>query len=199
MSDPHAKILSTTRDLLASKGLAALTIDEIAVRAGVSKTTIYRRWRNKDAVALDAFVETLDRELVFPDTGSVRDDLRQEMAAVVAVVTDPPRRDLWTGLVGQAQTDPELAKGIAERLIEPRRQGAFDVVRRGIERGELHPDVDPETVVEAAYGAIHYRLLITKAPVSLDVVDRVLDHVLGSLAADGPGPGPGPRPRARAR
>src|SRR5580692_7338332 len=98
-------ILTATLDLLASRGLAAMSIEEIAARAGVGKATIYRRWSSKGLLALDAFVTAFAEQQPLPDTGTLRGDLIAALTAWVRAVTQTSMGSLLTGLIAEAQHD----------------------------------------------------------------------------------------------
>src|SRR6201992_2010275 len=100
--------LAATVDLLAERGLAAMSIEEVAARAGVGKTTIYRRWTSKGLLALDAFVISFRAEQPLPDTGTLRGDLLSALHAWVRAVTQTAMGPMLTGLIAEAQHDPEL-------------------------------------------------------------------------------------------
>jgi len=114
-------ILTATVELLADRGLAAMSIEEVAARAGVGKTTIYRRWPSKGLLALDAFVASFREQQPLPDTGTLRDDLLAALGAWVRAVTQTPMGPMLTGLIAEAQHDPELRGAWRDRVIEPLR------------------------------------------------------------------------------
>src|SRR5260370_21610700 len=101
-------ILTATVDLLASRGLAAMSIEEVAARAGGGKATIYRRWSSKGLLALDAFAASFQEQQPLPDTGTLRGDLIAALTAWVRAVTQTSMGRLLTGLVAEAQHDEEL-------------------------------------------------------------------------------------------
>ena len=105
-------ILTATVELLAERGLAAMSIEEVAARAGVGKTTIYRRWPSKGLLALDAFVASFREEQPLPDTGTLRGDLLAALHAWVRTVTQTPMGPMLTGLI--AFSLASLAGGLAQ-------------------------------------------------------------------------------------
>jgi AcrR family transcriptional regulator len=176
-------VLAAALELVAEAGYAALTIEGIAARAGVAKTTIYRSWPSKAAVVMDAVFVESDPRLTFPDTGSAREDLIRQMGQVATLFTEPAFRKPFVGLLAQSQHDPALAAALHEWLINARRSGASEVLRRGVERGELRADLDVDVAIDALYGALYYRLLVTHQPVSPDYARTVIDVVFPGLAA----------------
>lgn len=174
-------ILAAAADITREKGFPALTMEGIAERAGVAKTTVYRSWPGKAAVVMDAvFAESAGR-LSFPDTGSAVEDLRRQISAVIRVFNDRRIGPLYVGLLAESQHDTALARALDERLIAPRRAGAAEVLRRGVERGELRPDTNIDVAIDALYGAVYYRLLVSHQPMRTGYAETVVHEVLGGL------------------
>ncbi len=171
-------ILRATNELLTRGSFAQLTVDAIAAEARTSKATIYRWWPTKGAVVLDAFLEEAMPRIGFPDTGSVREDLVQQLRGVITAMNDTVAGNTLRSLVAEIQDDEHLAVMFRERFHSGRRRGAIEVIERGRHRGELHPDVDPGLVVDALYGALYYRLLVTGMRTDADYADALLDLFL---------------------
>ena len=146
-------ILTAARDLLAERGLAAMSIEEVAARAGVGKATIYRRWPSKGLLALDAFVASFREEQPLPDTGSLRDDLLAALHAWVRAVTQTAMGPMLTGLIAEAQHDPELRGAWRDRVLEPLRTQHRIMLDRAIARGEITASVDQDVVLDLFFGA----------------------------------------------
>lgn len=174
-------VLDAAMALVREHGYAALTIEGIAARAGVAKTTIYRSWPGKAAVVMDAVLATSDPKLSFPDTGSAEEDLRLQMSRVAALFTDPGFGRPFVGLLAESQHDPALADALHEWLIRARRAGAAEVLRRGVRRGELRADVDVEVAIDALYGALYYRLLVSHQPLTAEYAESVVAEVFAGL------------------
>lgn len=175
--------MAAALELVAEKGYAALTIEGIATRAGVAKTTIYRSWPSKAAVVMDAVFVESDPRLSFPDTGSARRDLRLQISRVATLFTDPSFSKPFVGLLAESQHDPTLAAALHKWLITTRRSGAAEVLRRGVARGELRKDLDIDVAIDALYGAIYYRLLVSHDRISKNYAARVVDEVFSGLQA----------------
>jgi AcrR family transcriptional regulator len=171
----RAAILAAAWDLFAEHGLRELTIEAIANRAEVGKTTIYRWWPTKAAVVLDALHEHFDTTIGFPDTGTAREDLRRQLRSVIKLLATPTGK-AYLALIAESQHDPDLAAALAERYITARRAAATEVVERGIARGELRADVDPAAVVDLLYGALYYRLLVSHDPPSPSYADTLIEQ-----------------------
>ncbi|NMG20405.1 TetR family transcriptional regulator [Brasilonema bromeliae SPC951] len=161
-------------------GYAQLTIEGVAARAGVGKPTIYRRWSTKARLIIDAFLAATNPELSFPDTGSVKEDILQQMHKLVKVINSP-RGQVIATLIGGGQTDPEMIEAFRANWLSPRRFDCSQVIKKGIERGELRSDVDMEAVIDALYSPLFYRLLLKHAPLTEDFVDQLIDVVMSGL------------------
>lgn len=185
----HAAILDSAHALLIEQGYPAVTMDAIAARAGASKATIYRWWPNKAAVLMDAYLDHANSEIAFPDTGSLRDDLAQQLAAVIHAMNTTPSGRTLTTLIAEAQHDPGLAASLRERFIAPRRDDAIAALERGRERHQLRADVDTDVLVDLLYGALYYRLLVSGQPTDVSYANTLLDHLTPGLM-----PGPDPLP-----
>ena len=134
-------ILDAATELLLEQGLEAVSMDEVAERAGVSKATIYRWWPSKETLALDALYHEWDTAPPEPpDTGSLRGDLLALLRPWIRRVRARPYGRVVAELVAEAQTDPEFASIYHARFVAPRREPGRALLRRAIERGELPPD-----------------------------------------------------------
>jgi AcrR family transcriptional regulator len=174
-------ILAATVDLLASRGLAAMSIEEIAARAGVGKATIYRRWRSKGLLALDAFVTVFREQQPLPDTGTLRGDLTAALTAWVRAVTRTSMGPMLTGLIAEAQHDQSLRAAWRERVLEPLRSQPRIMLDRAIARGEIPATVDREVVLDLVFGAAQHRLLLGHLPLTDEFIGEVVDVVLNGI------------------
>jgi AcrR family transcriptional regulator len=165
------------RELLDRRGFQRLTIEGIAERAGVGKSTIYRWWPSKAAVVMDAVLEAASARIPFPDTGTARDDLRLQIASVIELYTKSKTGRGIRTLIAESQHDPTLAESLRDRFIASRRADAATVFERGIERGELRPELDIGVAIDALYGAVYYRLLVSHAPLDAAYADTLVDQV----------------------
>lgn len=177
----HQNILKAACELVDEVGFANLTIEGIAARACVGKTTIYRRWPNKASIVMDAIFEEISPKIPFPDTGDAREDLRRQMRALVKALNGPMGRKIAL-LLANSQLDEEMAEAFRSRWIDARRAEAKEVIKRGVERGELRKDVDAEVMVDALYGPIYFRLLGGHAPLTLKYADALVNLVMSGAA-----------------
>src|SRR3984885_12394798 len=154
----RVSILRSTLRLLARKGFSEFTIEAVAAHAGVGKATVYRWWPNKAALIADAFASSTTRNLHFPDTGSLRTDMSQQMQQLVKVFRGPRGR-IVSAMLGGGQSDKDLITAFRERFLKPRRREAYATLQRGIRRGELSRNVDMDLILDSLYGPIYMRFL----------------------------------------
>jgi AcrR family transcriptional regulator len=159
-------ILAATRELLAEDGrVQALTIEAVAARSGVAKTTIYRRWRDKWELALDAVMIDMLPHFDNPvDVGDTRKELTTFVNSVVTTLATRPYGPAMKGLVSEIATQPELARLYRERVVEPRRAQLAPVIERGISRGDLHHETDLRLLHEFLVGPPFYGLFLSGGP-----------------------------------
>jgi AcrR family transcriptional regulator len=148
----------------------------LADRAGVGKAAVYRRWKSREAV-LTAAVEGMVSEIGLPDSGSIRGDLLELMHRAVVLYRGVAGR-LMPGLVSAMARHDEVAAAVREAFLGPRRSALREVLERGVERGELRPDVDRELALDFLGGPLFYRLLITGGPLDESLVEGTVDVLL---------------------
>jgi len=175
-------ILDATRELLADGDVGALTVEAVAARSGVAKTTIYRRWRDKWELALDAVMIDVVQRLEEPaDAGDTRKELLAFADWVVTMLAETPMGPAMQGLVSQIATDPRLARVYRERVVQPRLDQLAPVIERGIARGDLRPGIEVRLVHELLVGPIFYRLLLSGAPLDRHLGARLVDAILAGF------------------
>jgi AcrR family transcriptional regulator len=179
--ESRTAVLRATSELLHEVGLRAMTTEEIASRSGASKATIYKWWPNKYAVAIDAFLSEMMAESRDPDTGSARDDLTAVVRGLLHFYTGPSGR-VFAQLVGEAQADPSIQWELRTNLVDSRRELFRSIWDRGVDRGELRADVDPDAALDLVIGPALYRLMIGHAPMSDEAADALVDAAIRGLA-----------------
>jgi AcrR family transcriptional regulator len=179
-------VLQAAADLLLENGLAAVSMDAVAARAGVSKATIYRWWPTKESLALDALYHEWATVPAPRDTGSLRGDLLSLLRPWVRLAGRRPYGRAVAALVTEAQTDPEFAREYRARFLTPRRDLARAVLHRAIERGEIPADTKIEVALDLLYGPLYHRLLHGHAPLNDRFVRDVVDTVLGGILPPAP-------------
>jgi AcrR family transcriptional regulator len=170
-------ILRSALQLLGKNGFSDLTIEAVAAHANVGKATVYRWWPNKAALTADAFASSTTRKLHFPDTGSVRTDMSQQMRQLIKIFRSRRGR-IVSAILGGGQSDHDLIAAFRERFLWPRRREAYATLRRGIERGELHKNVDMDLLLDSLYGPIYMRFLIRHDKLTPEFVDHLCQLVL---------------------
>ena len=180
-------ILAATIELLLDQGLHAMSMDDVAERAGVSKATIYRWWPSKELLALDA----LATEWATPspaaerDTGTLRGDLLARFRPWLRQLNQKPFGRVIAGLVAEAQTDPDFAKLYREHFVQPRRDATRTLLLWAIDRGEIAPATDLEVTLDLLYGPIYHRLLHGHAPLNDRFAQQVIDAVIAAISSGG--------------
>lgn len=177
----HRAILEATRDLLAETGYEALTIEAIAVAAGVSRQTVYRWWSAKSAVVAEAVLAGLvDAERAAPpDTGDIAADLRGWWRDTLAIMAEPRTAGLVRGLVVAAAENTGEATRLYARFTGPLRDAITARLHAEAERGRLRAGPALDTVGDALIGALLYRLLTgTAERTDTVLVDLLLHGVL---------------------
>jgi AcrR family transcriptional regulator len=181
------RILKAALELGEERGFDGLTAEGVAARAGIGKTTIYRRWPNVWAVVVDAVLAEVTRVSPVVEGESTRESLTASMKLVGKSFRGRHGR-LFRPLIGRAQTDDMLRAAIDERWLSPRRELSRGIVLRGIARGELRPDLDPDVVIDALYGPLYHRLLLpysgTEVRITDAYIDALVDAVFGGIQKD---------------
>ena len=177
----RATVLAAAIDLLAERGYSGFSIEGIVERTGIAKTTLYRHWRSREALLAAAIVE-LGGAGPLPDTGSVRQDLQDLLARRVQAARTPRWERCMPALVEASARHAELAAMVA-RLTAQALGQVETLLRRGIERGELRPDVDPQLAASALMGPVVFRRLLLHEAPSNERVSAFIDMTLQGIAA----------------
>lgn len=180
-------ILEATLELIAERGVHAFRTEDVAARAGVGKGAIYRRHATKDDLVMAAVAALVSEEIVVPDSGSTRADLIALMREAVDLYRGSLPARLMPNLVSAMAARPELARVVREGFLIRRRSALAEVLRRGIDRGDLRPDVDFELVLDVLGGPLFYRLLITGGPIDEQLAEGVTELILRGFAPEKPG------------
>ncbi len=170
-------ILRAAVEELAEAGYGGVTIESIAARAGVGKSTVYRHWSDKLALIADAF-ETFHEQLV-PDLGDLpaRDAIALLLRHVADVVMDSTFSRCIPALIEGAERDPRVRE-FHHRYSADRRQAIIDLIARGIQAGEIG-SANPELATTTLLGAIFYRRLMTSKPFNPEDAEQLVTLVLG--------------------
>lgn len=168
-------VLDATADLVAEVGVERTTIDEVASRSGVAKTTIYRHFDSKQVLVVEA-VHACTQIPVASNTGSLRDDLISCFSGMSRVSYEGRLGDMMLSLMDAAQRDPELGR-LVNAQTEQRRRLVASVIDRAVARGEI-PPVDVEMMVTLLSGPLVYTKLVRRQRVTDELVEAVVDSVL---------------------
>ncbi|MFI0982943.1 TetR/AcrR family transcriptional regulator [Streptomyces sp. NPDC021093] len=150
-------ILDAAFDLVSRKGFAKVTIEAIAAQAGVGKPTIYRWWRSKGAVVLEAMGEVIGDDFAYPDTGDIAADLTTQITAVTHQLITGGISEAYRGVMGEAQNDPALMKAFRETILEPSIAECRARLDSAVAAGQLRSDLPTDVMVDLFYAPIHYR------------------------------------------
>ena len=183
----HAAILAAAFETLEESGYDSLTIEGVAERAGVGKTTIYRWWPSKGALAMEAFLSKVTPLIAFPESASARQDIETQARNLLKLYRRRTGRIL-RGMIASGQSDAETLEVLHQGYLEPRREAARAALRRGIDSGELAVPGDLDTVIDAIYGPIFHRLLLRHAPLTAAFIDTISGIVLDAITVRRPPP-----------
>lgn len=171
--------LDYASSMLIESGYDALTMDAVAAAVGVAKTTVYRRWPTKEHLIV-AVLADWHTEIPVPDTGTVEGDLTALASGMVAGLDPTPMRRLVAELVAASARDSSF-RSLVTDLWASRREACLVILRRGVERSELRPDLDPLLVLDNVAGSLYYRVLITAEPLDEHYVARLTQGVLDGI------------------
>ena len=171
-ADADEAILAATLELAGEVGINGMSMDDLAERAGVSKTTIYRRWTSKERLVLEALRSAMG-PLDDVDTGSLRDDLRAYLIELGERMWKGRMSDVLPHLIEVACHDETLRCRLDD-YVQFRRAPMLAILRRGLERGELSTGTDIDVLADVLSGPFIYRRLLTHAPLDVAFVDALL-------------------------
>ncbi|MCD7439730.1 TetR/AcrR family transcriptional regulator [Streptomyces lincolnensis] len=169
-------ILNVAVELLSEVGFDRLTFDAMAARAGVSKTTLYRRWPTKHELVIDAVRRRVDFSFTVPDQGSFRADVFEALR----LVSNWLKRDgaMLRNLVDAIRRDADLREATERQLAQPLDGMWEQVIDRAQGRSELRTDTDPSWLSELAQGVLLNRTLVADVPVTDAFLERLTDEIL---------------------
>ena len=174
------EVLRATAEELGRVGYAALRIEDVAVRSGVNKTTIYRRWPTKGEL-VGATLRRIAGDQAAPDTGTLRGDLLEHIRRLVAWATSPTGRGVMRMM--QAESADLEVEAIARAIRKENYERRMAPIQRGILRGELPVGTNAELVVELIYSPIITRILVTHEPLTEAYAAAIVDVVLAGARA----------------
>lgn len=186
----RAAVLGAAIDLLAERGYSGFSVEAVVDRTGIAKTTLYRHWPTRDDL-LAAVIGQLAGTGRLPDTGSVRQDLLDFFARRVQAAHTRQWERCMPALVEAAARHPELA-AMVTRLTAQALSQVETLLRRGIERGEIRPGINPQLAASALMGPLVFRrLLLQEAPTS-QRVSTVINLIMQGISRPEPTAGSDP-------
>lgn len=178
----RAAVLEATQDELVERGFHGLAMDQVAARAGVGKTTVYRRWGGPAGLVTDLMTELADQSAPHADTGSVEGDLLANAAGVLGAIADKRLGPTLQAVIAAATCDEQAAAALREFYLRRVREWA-KAVDLAVARGELPAGTDGTEVVRAVSAPIYYRLLVTRERVDEEVAERAVRTTLAAARA----------------
>ncbi len=175
-------VLAAALGELTENGYAALTVDNVARRSGVHKTTIYRRWRNRESLVADAVIDLAAAKVPFPDTHDIDADLRELARSFVKFLNSPIGKAVAAATLSDASRIPEIAEA-KHRFFEDRFRRAEPIVSGAVARGDLPAGTDHTELVRALVAPIYLRLLVTVEPIDQATADRAAKAALAAARA----------------
>ncbi|MEH1849612.1 MAG: TetR/AcrR family transcriptional regulator [Nostoc sp.] len=164
-------ILQATLDLLAELGYESMSIEAIASRAGVGKTTIYRRYTSKEELVADA-IESLRDDLAIPDTGSFWGDMDILINNAAKKIHSPLGRQTLALIISTASSNPQFAEVYWTKYTKLRREAFSKVLKRAKSRGEIHKDADVDLIIDLVSGSLYYALIFKPTTEPVEVYMR---------------------------
>src|ERR1700743_2975802 len=149
-------VLKAAMELMQEADLRRASVDRISARSGVSKATIYKWWPNRTAVAIDAFLHRMMIDAPVPDTGSAAADLRPTLRGMMGFYPSS-LGEIYAQLVGESQFYPTERERIRTHQVNVRRAAVTKIWDRGVARGELDPNLDPDVALDLIFGPAMYR------------------------------------------
>ncbi|WP_405619262.1 TetR/AcrR family transcriptional regulator [Streptomyces sp. NBC_00076] len=166
----HSAILAATREALVELGWSKLTLGDVARRAGVAKTTLYRRWAGKNELVVDAVAELFD-ELELPDRGSLAADIEGVVLQFAAILDRPEARNGLMAVVAESTRDDALRERVRASIVDRQKRLVLTGRTRAQRRGELPPESGPEEtarkidlIFDMVAGAVVHRTLVSAEP-----------------------------------
>jgi AcrR family transcriptional regulator len=173
----HQAILQATLELLAEVGFERMAIDAIATRAGVGKTTIYRRYDSKEELVADA-IESLREEVVIPDTGTLWGDIDALIQNAAQITLSPLGRQTVATIISSASSNPQFAQIYWTKYLQPRRQAFAVVIERAKTRNEVPANLDPALVFDTMSGIMLYAQIFQPISESWEAYVRRALHLI---------------------
>ncbi|MFI6738018.1 TetR/AcrR family transcriptional regulator [Nonomuraea sp. NPDC050451] len=178
----RAAVMEATQDELVEHGFHGLTMDQVAARAGVGKTTVYRRWGSRAGLVTDLMTELANQSTPHSDTGGVEADLRANALSVLAAINDGRLGATFQAVIAAATSDEQAAGALRAFYLRRIAEWA-NVVDLAVRRGELPAGTDGAEVIRAISAPLYYRLVVTREPVNEKDAERSVARTLAAARA----------------
>ncbi|QKW09242.1 TetR/AcrR family transcriptional regulator [Streptomyces sp. NA04227] len=186
-----AAILAAARVALVELGWSKLTMGDVATRAGVAKTTLYRRWPSKSALVVDTVAALFD-ELELPDSGSLAGDIEGVVLQFAEILNRPETRTALMAVIAESTRDEPLREHIRVSIVDRQKRLVLEGRAKAQERGELPVEDDTETaeataslIFDVVAGAVVHRSLVSAEPVDVEWARQLTELLLGGLVGLG--------------
>jgi AcrR family transcriptional regulator len=180
--ETRSAILRAAYELLEEGGLDAFTIEAVAERSGAAKTTIYRWWPDRGALAIESFLELSEKYAQFPQTSSATADLKSQMRRFARALRGRIGQ-IVASILAETQTNAGTRKAFVDGYISPRRNALQQVIDRGVTQGEFRAGLPLDDVGDTLYGSLLLRVLLRHAPLSDAAVDQLVDTAVQGMRA----------------
>lgn len=155
----HRAILDAARELLIRDGFTRLRLEHVAAAAGVGKATIYRRWPTKEDLAQALLQDLASPHIAIDDVGDTRAEMLAAVTNPMRAITDTNFGPVILALMSQIAGNPKLGDPFRQTVVQARRDAVAEMIARGIVRGDLCPDADPDVATELLVGPVYFRLV----------------------------------------
>lgn len=179
--EARRKTMTAATELIIERGVGNLSIEEVAARSGVAKTTIYRHWPERASLVLDT-VRSHFEHIGAPDTGTLRGDLRAFFGLMHERDLSGRVGEIMPCIIEAASRDQEMA-ALVDRFGQERERGLMRILDRARERGELSTDLDTRELVGVVIGPIVFHKVIRRQPLTTEYVDTCIDIALRGIAS----------------
>ena len=170
-------VVTAAAELALAGGPAAASVDAIAKRAAVSRTTIYKWWPSAAAIVLEGLLDSVRDSITRPPGSTAVEAVVHHVSALFAILADPAVGPLLRNVIAASPSDPAIERALLDQWIAPRRGAVADTLRDAVARGELPADVDIEVAVDALVSPPYYRLMFGMPPLDGAAVDRLVQTV----------------------
>lgn len=177
----HRAILDAARELLIRDGFTRLRLEHVAAAAGVGKATIYRRWPTKEDLAQALLQDLASPHIAIDDVGDTRAEMLAAVTNPMRAITDTNFGPVILALMSQIAGNPKLGDPFRQTVVQARRDAVAEMIARGIARGDLCPDADPDVATELLVGPVYFRLVFG-GKLDDEFADTIVDNVMRGYA-----------------